>query len=525
MQIILGKRNKGKLSDSIEYILNASKKEFRKIIGELYKPTGEVNFLYQAEADGEEEFIETVNIGEILESLSKVDFNKLDIKAVKRVMILLGYRTEDDLRDEIADRYHLSSQDVNSLFEILKGNKDFLEFIKEKENEEKLPFAFLRKNKRVFNNQQSMKSFYYIIMQRIMEGDYSYNYYFPERESYRSTFVVLKTRMIAEKNIDAHEIVIKDGDEPDWEINDELVRYVYENMPMGLSPEETAIWIYMKLCQTLKYDDSQVFDLPDDSIDIEKLENIKPNSRVVCFDFARLYAKFVNQMLKGDAEAVVVGKRGHYYAEVITKNIVAEVESVNVIYNTNEFFKVKMGLPIEGFKGIHDPQGIIKKAIRKLTLDIYDKPKVMETYLHMLNTIALEELYRPDEAENVRMEGIFRSLADIMIDNQVSGTEAVEGIMRFHYMGFFGRGVDIAWIKNRFLNKDGKKDVKSCTIIGKNGKYFVLDSETMIVEAISKEDIIEKFKTGEYSYKDARYGLKELELELLDYIYTIGENR
>lgn len=525
MQIIIGRRNKGKLADSIEYILNTSQKEFRKIIRELYKPAGTVSFLYQAEADGEEKFIEGVNIGDILEGLSKVDLNELDIKAVKRVITLLGYRTEEDLKDEIEDRYHLTRRDVNSLFEILKGNKEFLEFIKEKEDEEKKPFAFLRKNRRIFNSHDSMKTYYYIIMQRIMEGDYSLNYYFPERERYRGTFVVLKTRMIAEKNIDTHEVVIQEGDEPDWEINDELVKYVYKDMPVGLSPEESAIWIYIKLCQVLKYDDSKVFGLPDNSIDIERLEGIKPESRLVCFDFARLYAKFINKTLEGSAEGVVVGRQGHYCVNVITKNIVAEAESVNVIYNTNEFFKVRMGLPIEGFREIHDPQKIIKKAIRKLTPYVYDKPRAMETYLHMLNTIALEEMHHPDESEATRIEETFRSLADTMRDNQVTGTEAAEGIMRFHYMGFFGIGVDIAWIKNRFLNKDGQKDLKSCIIIGKDGKYFVLDSETMETAPISKEEIIEKFKTGEYSYKDVRYGLKDLEKDLVDYIYTIGGDR
>lgn len=335
MQIILDKRQKGKLSDSIEYILKTRGKEFRKIIRELDKPAGKIVFLYQAEVDGEEAFIESVNIGDILERISKIDFSELDIKAIKRVVILLGYRTEEDLRDEIADRYHLTKRDVNSLFDILKGEKEFQEFIREKENAKKTPFAFFRKRQRGFNSHESMKTFYYIILQRIMEGDYSYNYYFPERESYRSNFVVLKTRMIAEKSIDAYEVVIQEDDEPDWDINDELIKYVYENMPIGLSPEESVIWIYMKLCQTLKYDDSKVFGLPDNSIDIKKLEGIKPESRVVCFDFARLYAKFINKMLKGNAEAIIVGRQGHYCVEVITKNIVAEAESVNVIYNTN----------------------------------------------------------------------------------------------------------------------------------------------------------------------------------------------
>lgn len=182
-----------------------------------------------------------------------------------------------------------------------------------------------------------------------------------------------------------------------------------------------------------------------------------------------------------------------------------------------------MGLPIEGFQKIHDPKGIIKKAIKKLTPYIYDKPKVMETYLHMLNTIALEELHSQEETESERMEGIFKSLADTMRDNQVYGTEAAEGIMRFHFMGFFGRGADIAWIKNEYLNKDRQRDLKSCIILGKDGKYFVLDSETMEVVPISKEEIIEKFRTGEYSYKDARYGLKDLARDLKDYIYTRGE--
>lgn len=98
------------------------------------------------------------------------------------------------------------------------------------------------------------------------------------------------------------------NEEPDWLINKNLNDAVIGDMPEDLSLEDQVMYIYCKLCKELKYDYNYYyrnFNLshaikPD--FKKEKLENIKPGSKVSCWDFARVLSKFINN-LDGEIKA------------------------------------------------------------------------------------------------------------------------------------------------------------------------------------------------------------------------------
>lgn len=353
-------------------------------------------------------------------------------------------------------------------------------------------------------------------MNRIVYGDYNLQFLTYEHNSYAKVFDLINNRMMAEKEIKRNSVIIEKDDEPDWKINDELKEYVYKDMPENLNSEEKAVWIYMKLCETLQYDDSRIFEDNDNKININLLENLKPKSKVICFDFARLYAKFINSMQDDNIEAKVVGKKGHFYVKVISKDIVMSAEATSAIKSTNEFFKVKMGVPIEGIHASYDPKGIVQESIKKFTPIIYKDVHTIKSYIDMLDTIRAEETEKDTKTEENELYNKLTSLAKTMKQNNVIGTEAIMGTMNFAKLGFFGDDVEKVWIKKKTQSREDGIKYKSCIFVGKedSNQFCILDSESMQVLQFNKEELLERFKNGEYSYKDNDHVIKALKNDL-----------
>lgn len=82
-------------------------------------------------------------------------------------------------------------------------------------------------------------------------------------------------------------------------INDDLKKYVFDNMPQNYSDMEKAIYVYIKLCKLLTYDPEFYANNQSGGIariheDISRLATISPSeTRVVCYEFTQLFAKFL----------------------------------------------------------------------------------------------------------------------------------------------------------------------------------------------------------------------------------------
>ncbi len=524
MQKVLYERKNRKIQDSIEYILNADKKEFNEILKVLRNPKGVLDFLYKEEKDNPDMTQEMFEISFFLRGLSKIDTSQIGMEQKNRIQILQTCRTKDILEKIIGKEYKLNKKEVAEIFSVLEGNESLSELTdrKKQENKHKVKlksiFSFLksRKNKALPEGENSIEEYYFGIMERIIYGDYNLQFFLQKHNSYAEVFNLIKDRRMAEKDIKRNSVVIGKEDEPDWKINDELKKYVYKDMPEDLSSEEKAVWIYMKLCETLQYDDSRIFEDKDNKININLLENVKPKSKVICFDFARLYAKFINSMQDDNIEAKVVGGKEHFFVEVVSKDIIMSAEATGIIANTNEFFKVKMGVPIEGIHASYDPKGIVQELIKKFTPIIYKDVHTIKNYIDMLDTIRAEETEKDTKTEESELYNKLTSLEKTMQENNVSGTEAIMGTRTFAKLGFFGDNIENVWIKKKAQNREDGIKYKSCIVVGKgdNDQFCILDSECMKVLQMNREDLLERFKNGEYSYKDTNHVIKALKSDL-----------
>lgn len=524
MQKVLYKRKDGKIADSIEQILNADKKEFDEILETLRDPKGILDVLYQEEIDNPDMTQEMFEVAFFLRELSKIETNQISSQQKKRIHKLQQFRTEKALKKLIREEHKLSKKEVEEIFGVLEGRESFSGFINRKKIESKQKikskniFSLLKlgKNKGLPEGEKSREGHYYDIMNRVCNGDYSIQFFSNKQQGYINNFRLIKNRLDAEEQMKSYPIVIGREDEPDWKINDELKEYVYRDMPEGLTSEEKAIWIYMKLCKTLNYDDSRHFGNMSNKINISLLESIRPNSKLICFDFARVYAKLVNSIPDSDIEAKIVGREGHFLVNLVSKDIIMTAEATKAISTTNEFFKVKMGLPIEGIHAEYDPRGIVQNSIERFTPLIYKDVRTIKSYIDMLDVIRSEETGRDTKTEETELYNKLDSLAKTMKENNVSGTEAIMGIIKFSKLGFFGDNTEDAWIRKKTQSREDGIKYKSGIIVsqGENNQFYILDCTDMKVIQMRKEDLLEKFRCGEYSYKDPNYTIKALKEEL-----------
>lgn len=520
MQKVLYKRENGKIADSIKQILNTDKKEFDEILETLRNPKGILDVLYQEEIDNPDMTQEMFEVTFFLRELSKIETNQISGQQKNRIHKLLQCRTENVLKKLIREEYKLSKKEVEEIFGVLEGHESFSEFINRKKIESKqkikpkniLSFLKLRRNKWLLEGEKFREKHYYEIMNRVCNGDYSIHFFSNEQQKYINNFKSIKNRLDAERQVKKYPIVIGREDEPDWKINDELKEYVYKDMPEGLTSEEKAVWIYIRLCKTLSYDDSRCFEKTSNKINISLLESIKPNSNLICYDFARVYAKLVNSMQDKDIEAKIVGREGHFLVNVVSKDVIMKAEATEITSSTNEFFKVKMGLPIEGIHALYDPKGIIQNSIEKFTHLIYKDVHTIESYINMLNVIRSEETGRESKADGTELYNKLDSLAKTMEENNISGTEAIFGIIKFSRLGFLGDNIEKAWIKKKIQSREDGIKYNSGSIVcqRENNQFCIVDCTEMKVVQMEKEDLLEKFRTGEYSYKNPNYIIESL---------------
>ena len=332
------------------------------------------------------------------------------------------------------------------------------------------------------------------------------------------------------KNIDTinHRFkIIRKNDEPDFTINKDLRDYVYADMPENLTLEEKAIYIYLKLCKTFSYNDGYFFRgyIGDkefnDSFSRERLESINKDSRIICWDFARLYSKFINE-LDGNIEAVTIkiiegDNFNHYFTGFYTDNVSTMLEAINKRANgVNDLMKAKNGIKLDGVEIISDRKGIINNAINKLyPLVFKTNEKNIEDYVKELRTLVdnrenadiVDEKQEKDKktSENEDFEKMLNCYIEIMKKNNIHGNEAVQSFFTFNRYGFFDQKIFREYMGKKSLT-DKKEDCIGMVLImlegekdkdAKDREYYLLDSEKLEFSKIKAPDLCEKIKTGE----------------------------
>ena len=414
MNIISSKEQVGRMADGINTILSLPEEEYKMFIKRMWPSESieELRFFYLTDKcemptnptqiglekmhDEDYHFIakgyfggENFSMHEILEYCKSILNNyPTDSIEYSRISEIIQSRGLEAFKQLYSDKNGFNSQVVDKAFQILLDDDMLSKFLNYNENKE----AFEIEGEEI-SQLDYLKVLGKILGKRNDQGELnlekriSKDFLIPEFEEIKNRYFQILDNINMDRFSNPKytfteverfdEKIIREGDEPDWAISPEVYQEIFQNMPQDLSLEEKAMYIYCKMCQVFQYDEGYAYKNRLNKVNYEStfskehLESLKPGDKVTCYDFARMYAKLINE-LDGDITAVMILQginEGHALAGFYTENVSATVEAININSNTdatNDLMKAKNGIKLSGVKPISDIKGILEKAINKV---------------------------------------------------------------------------------------------------------------------------------------------------------------
>ncbi len=188
-------------------------------------------------------------------------------------------------------------------------------------------------------------------------------------------------------------------DQVKWEVDEpiqDLVKTLLKDNTLNF--EDKVLSIYKYICLNYIYDDNVLFFFKRDLSDINNIkyiavdwygriiderwkENRKKHNRRVCYEFARFYAKAINELLDGNdkLEAFMLGdKENLHYVVGLTGNEYSVILDLDDFNNIKDLTRLKLGLTINGIKILRDDSGKFEKALNKFNKDRINELKEVE---------------------------------------------------------------------------------------------------------------------------------------------------
>ena len=208
-------------------------------------------------------------------------------------------------------------------------------------------------------------------------------------------------------------------------------------------------------------------------IDKKWKENRKNHNRRVCYEFARFYAKAINEMLIGNdnCEAFMLGdKENLHYVVGLTGNEYSIILDPDDFNNIKDLTRLKLGLTINGIKILRDNSGKFQKAVDKFNQDKKNElPEVEKTRENLKDGNFIEYFKSVVEilkSYNIDSQGFYEYMKSIVEQEEIE-TEKV-------------------WKK---INGDNEKRYARCSIFNLDSKTYLLDSVDKTLSIINNENL------------------------------------
>lgn len=143
-------------------------------------------------------------------------------------------------------------------------------------------------------------------------------------------------------------------------LNPDLKAAILERMPENLSKLKKAIYIYIKMCLILSYDnkvkaENQVGEATKRHRNLDYVELISPkNNEVVCFEFNIIFAKLLHELglhFKSEYPHVIGERYGdsHVYLKFRDGKFIVKADAVKAIFD-GDLIRAKLGLDLKGLE-------------------------------------------------------------------------------------------------------------------------------------------------------------------------------
>ena len=273
-----------------------------------------------------------------------------------------------------------------------------------------------------------------------------------------------------------------------------------------LSLEEKILKLYEFICLNYIYDVNVLYffkkDLSDPNnikyiavdwygriVGNQWIENRKKHNRRICYEFARFYAKAINELITPDdkVEAFMLGDREnlHYVVGLSGEeySVILDLDDFN---NIKDLTRLKLGLTINGIKILRDNSGKFEKALNKFNKDRINELKEVEE--------AKQNLKPKNTIE------YFNKIVEILNHYNIDSQEFCK------YMRAIIENEEIEIEKIwKEVKGENEKRYARCLTFNFNNKTYLLDSvdKTLKVtskENLEKENFIFNPEENEYAY-------------------------
>ena len=280
-------------------------------------------------------------------------------------------------------------------------------------------------------------------------------------------------------------------DQVEWKM-DEGLEHLVEQLKIknDISFEDKVLEIYKYICLNYIYDDNVLYFFKKDTTDINNikyiavdwygrivgkkwLENRKKHNRRICYEFARFYAKAINELLNGNTklEAFMLGdKENLHYVVGVTGEEYSIILDLDDFNNIKDLTRVKLGLKIKGIRILRDNSGKFKKAVNKFNAGKKDEIIEIEE--------GKQNLEQKDLIKYLNI--VIKALNSYNIDSQ-GFCEYIRSIIEHE-------GIEIEKIWKEVKGAEEKRYAR-CIIFDLQGKTYLVDSIDKNLNIINKDSL------------------------------------
>ena len=459
-----------------------------------------------------------------------------------KISTILHTRDLDSFIASYSSKENIKSKLLDKIFEILSNDDMLSKFLDYSNNTEifaidgiMLPIKdYLEPLGKIFGNKDKSGNL-------SNSNSISKDFFIPDLEEFKNRYLQILNTINMDRYVNpdytfsgsSHmfDTIVRNGDEPDWNIDSKIHQEIFDNMPQNLSLEEQAMYIYCKMCIMFYYDEGYSYKDKLNKVNYEStfskehLEGLKIGSKITCYDFSRMYAKLLNE-LDGDITAVMIlngANEGHALVGFYTEKVSATAEAINVDSNkdsTNDLMKAKNGINLKGIKIISDREGILKQATDKVYKQILGKnPKSIKEYIQELKGVEKEQ----DIPNDVALK--LQCLLEVMRANNISGNEFTQTLWGVSKSKYFGDSkLEKAYLGELQKDEKGsqryKRHILLRNIIQEKGEdsqrkeVYMIDTDTLELTTCTEEQIIAKLNSGELIYENEKHKLPGIDKEV-----------
>ena len=224
-------------------------------------------------------------------------------------------------------------------------------------------------------------------------------------------------------------------------------------------------------------------------IDEKWIENRKKHNRRVCYEFARFYARAINELLgdNNNFEAFMIGdKENLHYAVGLTGEDYSVILDLDDFNNIKDLTRLKLGLTIEGINILRDTSGKFQKAVDKFNEGrLKELPEIEKIEKQLKEKDIIKYFY-----------GVVEILKSYNIDSQ--------GFLEYMKTIVEKEEIDTERIWKE-VKGGNEKRYERCLTFEFDSKTYLFDSVDKTLNIVNKEEIDERIfvfnpEENEYPY-------------------------